>query len=180
MRPLDQALEPDARWRLFMVDDPVHGFRQLTFADHYAAVLDLDLPDGAEPLVRRLYESAQNCLRYAWLDYELMLLAEAQVFSSLDRALQSRINDRKVVSLAQRLRCAVREGWISPPPPPPGAAEGWRDTHRLIVGLRNDVMHGSAQVHDFAAAAAVFRLVRKMISELATNTGFREVAPNAT
>lgn len=167
MKPLEEALEPDTRWRLFMVDDPATGLRPITFADHYADVRRLDLPGVASPLVERLYERAQHCLLYAWLDYELSLLAEAQAFSSLDLALKLRIADAKIVNLSSRLKHAVKHGWISPPPGKPfGAPENWPTTHELLLNLRNDIMHGSAQVHDFSMAAVVFDHVRAMICEL--------------
>lgn len=167
MKSLNEALEPDSRWRIFMADDPQTGIRPLTFPDHYADVRRLDIPELGSPLVERLYERAQHCLLYSWLDYELSLLAEAQAFSSLDLALKLRIVDSKVVNLAPRLRHAVRQGWITPPPAkPPRAPMEWKNTHELLVDLRNDIMHGSAQVHDFSFAARVFDHVRAIICEL--------------
>jgi hypothetical protein len=117
--------------------------------------------------VEVLYERAQHCLLYAWCDYELSLLAEGQAFSSLDLALKLRISDDAVVNFSPRLRRAVESGWIAPPPPKPATAgDGWKSTHQLLADLRNDIMHGSAQVHDFGAAAVVFDWIRAMICQL--------------
>lgn len=127
----------------------------------------MDLPDVGSPLVQRLYERAQHCLLYAWLDYELTLLAEAQAFSSLDLALKLRIDDEKIVNLAPRLKHAVGQGWITAPPPKPAhAPDDWLNAHQLLLHLRNDIMHGTSQVHDFSMAAMVFDHLRAMICEL--------------
>lgn len=167
MKPLDEALLPDPRWQIFMTNDQVNGLRPLTFADHYADVCRLDMPPVGSELVQRLYERAQHCLLYAWLDYELTLLAEAQAFFSLDLALKLRVNDSKVVNLSRRLARAVEQGWITAPPAKPECApDEWKNTHQLLLHLRNDIMHGSAQVHDFSFAAMVFDHIRAMICEL--------------
>lgn len=157
-----------------MTDDPVAGIRRVTFADHYADICKLDLPPVGSPLVERLYERAQHCLLYSWLDYELSLLAEAQAFSAFDLALKLRIDDPKVVNLSRRLGHAVEQGWITAPTPKPvGMPDEWQNTHQLLLHLRNDLMHGSAQVHDFSIAATVFDYLRAMICEL------NQVAPPA-
>lgn len=167
MKPFREALEPDCRWQIFMTDDPVAGMRPVSFADHYADTCKLNLPPVGSPLVERLYERAQHCLLYSWLDYELSLLAEAQAFSALDLALKLRIEDPKIVNLSPRLSHAVKQGWITAPAPKPvGMPDDWQNTHQLLLHLRNDIIHGSAQVHDFSIAATVFDYIRVMICEL--------------
>ena len=170
MKTIGEAMQPDERWRIFMCNDPETGIRPLTFTDHYGDISRLDLPPVGVPLVERLYERAQHCLLYSWLDYELSLVAEAQAFSSADLALTLRVNDPKVVNFAPRLRHAVEQGWVTPPPPKPAsrgrrrAGPGRRPASR--PALRNDLMHGSAQVHDFSIAAMVFDHLRAIICEL--------------
>lgn len=167
MKPLSEALEPDERYRIFMTHDPVNGLRPISFADHYADVSKLALPSVGVPLVERLYVRAQHCLLYAWFDYELTLLAELQAFSAADLALKLRIADSKVVNFAPRLRRAVEAGWVTPPlQKPSGAPDDWPSNHQLLVGIRNDITHGSAQVHEFSMAAIVFDYLRAIICEL--------------
>jgi hypothetical protein len=167
MKTIGEAMQPDERWRIFMCNDPQTGIRPLTFTDHYGDISRLDLPPVGVPLVERLYERAQHCLLYSWLDYELSLVAEAQAFSSADLALTLRVNDPKVVNFAPRLRHAVEQGWVTPPPPKPDhAPDEWQSTHQMLAALRNDLMHGSAQVHDFSIAAMVFDHLRAIICEL--------------
>jgi hypothetical protein len=167
MKTIGEAMQPDERWRIFMCNDPETGVRPLTFTDHYGDICRLDLPPVGIPLVERLYERAQHCLLYSWLDYELSLVAEAQAFTSADLALKLRVNDPKVVNFAPRLKHAVEQGWVTPPPPKPDDAPAeWQGTHQMLVALRNDLMHGSAQVHDFSIAAMVFDHLRAIICEL--------------
>ena len=89
MKTYAEALEPDARYRIVMTDDPVHGLRPLSFRDHYDMVADLQLPAGAPDVVVRIYARALNALIYGWLDYELMVVAAGQALASLEFALKT-------------------------------------------------------------------------------------------
>ena len=82
MKTYAEALEPDARYRIVMTDDPVDGLRPLSFRDHYDMVADLELPAGAPDVVVRIYARALNALIYGWLDYELMVVATGQALAS--------------------------------------------------------------------------------------------------
>jgi len=143
MKTLDKALRPDERFRTFLHDDHVEGLRPITFADHYADVSGLALPAVGVPLVERLDERAQHCLLYAWFDYELTLLAEAQAFSAADLALNPR--HRREAGCCAPPRCAepprsrksLRTDQVSQGPARTLAASGlclrrWRVGHEQV------------------------------------------------
>ncbi|WP_293827615.1 hypothetical protein [uncultured Brevundimonas sp.] len=117
MKTYAEALEPDARYRIVMTDDPVDGLRPLSFRDHYDMVADLELPAGAPDVVVRIYARALNALIYGWLDYELMVVAAGQALASLEFALKTRLgaDARKMPGLARRLGYAVDRNILSPP-----------------------------------------------------------------
>lgn len=168
MKPLESALSPDERFAIFMAPDPDGGFRSSTFEDHYALVALAALPPGAGELVARLYARAQNCFLYAWFDYEMMLLAQGQAFAALEVALKerlARLPERE--GLRAFLKAAVSEELISPPSGNPrGAPDDWPSLHDMLVNLRNDIMHGSSQVHDPNMTYIVFDHIRALICEI--------------
>ena len=163
MKTYAEALEPDARYRIVMTDDPVDGLRPLSFRDHYDMVADLALPAGAPDVVVRIYARALNALIYGWLDYELMVVAAGQALASLEFALKTRLgaDAKKMPGLARRLGYAVERNILSPP-----QKSQWGDDHQLLVHIRNEIAHGSEHVYPPNLAAIIFDCCRALICEL--------------
>jgi hypothetical protein len=165
MKPLDEILEPDARHAVFMTWGEYGELRQSTFEDHYAMAASLKLPSGLPANVERSWDRALNCLVYAWFDYELMILAESQALMTADLALKQKLafpEGKGPLGFRGRLKEAVARGLLQP-----SFSHGdWPNDHDLLSDLRNDLMHGSEQVHDPNIAFIVFTRLRALICEL--------------
>lgn len=163
MKAYAEALEPDERYRIMMIDDAASGLRPITFVDHHAMVAALQLPSAAPETVSRLYQRALHAFLYGWFDYELMVVAAGQALASVEFALKAQLGDegRKLRGLAPRLSLAASQGKIAPPMSGP-----WGDTHGMLAAIRNEIAHGSDHVYPPNLAATIFDHCRAIICEL--------------
>ncbi|WP_292089283.1 hypothetical protein [Brevundimonas sp.] len=167
MKSYAQALLPDDRYRIIMVDDPDSGLRPITFEDHYEMVARLGLPTAVPEVIDRLYGRALHALLYGWFDYELMVVACGQALATLEFSLKTRLGApaAKMTGLKPRLDHAVKLGLLSAPTP-----SAWGDDHALLASIRNEIAHGSDHVYPPNMAEVIFDRCRSLIVELYPTT----------
>ena len=159
-----EVLETDPRFADLVVADAA-GTRSLKFEDHHSIIARLEIPTTASPNVRSAFDRARVCFLYAWFDYELMVVAEAQAFASLELALKERLGPaptkkEQLIGLRARLTAAVERGFLKPQ-----VTDG-TDLYGQMVRLRNDLMHGGADVHPPAFATEIIRWCAELFGEL--------------
>ncbi|MDI1325636.1 MAG: hypothetical protein PSV23_02445 [Brevundimonas sp.] len=91
IKPLDQMLEADPRYQDLLIEEPAGEWRALSLGDHHAIVAAIVIPASVPDEVATLFRRAQHAFLYAWFDYELAPLAEAQAFAALESALRLRL-----------------------------------------------------------------------------------------
>ncbi|MBX3477383.1 MAG: hypothetical protein KF910_07230 [Brevundimonas sp.] len=163
MKSYEQALLPDERYRIIMIDDPETGLRPITFEDHYEMVARLGLQTAVPEVIERLYGRALHALLYGWFDYELMVVACGQALATVEFSLKTRLGApaAKMSGLKPRLDYAVKLGLLSAPPP-----SAWGDDHVLLASIRNEIAHGSDHVYAPDMAKVIFDRCRALIAEL--------------
>ena len=170
MKSYAQALLPDERYRIIMIDDPDTGLRPITSEDHYEMVARLGLSTAVPEVIDRLYGRALHALLYGWFDYELMVVACGQALATLEFSPKTRLGApaAKMRGLKPRLDHAVKLGLLSAPTP-----SAWGDEHALLASIRNEIAHGSDHVYAPNMAEVVFDRCRSLITELYSPTAGR-------
>lgn len=165
MRPEADALTPDPRFASTHVISADGATRRLTFSDHYALIASLDTIDAAPAPVRTAYQRALHCFLYSWFDYEMMIVAEAQALASFELALKLRLNRPNdappLRGLGRRLKAAIDAGLLPRPDPTQQP-----DEYFFLRSIRNDLAHGSGDVHPPALVIEVFKRCATLIAML--------------
>lgn len=147
----DDILRPDPRFESFCVLEDA-GPRRMTLADHHRMIREVSLA-GAAPLeVRDAFDRARNTLLYAFFDYDLMVVAGNQAFGAFELALKHRLNGHggPAKGTLRNLVDRARKQQIFPPLPQRNPSLAWRppvDPIEAMIALRNDLAHGTSQVH---------------------------------
>lgn len=165
MKPIAEALEPDARYRQIMSYGEYDELRPITFQDLYEMAAGLHLPPGAPANVERCWDRALHCLLYAWFDYELMIVGEGQAFAAVELALKDKLAhppNEGPRGFGGRLKEAIKRGLVAPAP----STNGWPDDHTVLVDLRNEIAHGTDHVHYPTTAEQIVHMLRTIICEL--------------
>ncbi len=165
MRPEAEALTPDPRFATTVAVEADGTARPLTFADHYGLVASLDTITGAPAPVRTAFQRALHCFLYSWFDYEMMVIAEAQAIASFELALKLKLNRPAdappLHGLNQRLKAAIDAGHL--PRPDPAQQP---DEYLILRSIRNELAHGSGDVHSPALVVEVFVRCGAFIGQL--------------
>jgi hypothetical protein len=161
------ALRTDPRFATLVRVDASGDVRSATFDDHHGFIAEVDIPAAAPPNVRSAFERSRLCFLYAWFSYELMVTAELEGFGSLELALKERLGlpsskKERLPGLRARLAAAVERGFIQPPT----VDELGIDLHSMMARLRNDLSHGTADVHSPDMAITVIQWCADVIGEL--------------
>ncbi len=165
MRPEAEALTPDPRFASTVAVNVDGTVRPLTFSDHYGVVARLDTITGAPAPVRTAYRRALHCFLYSWFDYEMMIVAEGQAFASFELALKLKLNrpvDAPALhGMGPRLKAAIDVGLLPPPDPTQHP-----DEYFLLRSIRNELAHGSGDVHPPALVIEVLKRCAALIETL--------------
>jgi hypothetical protein len=145
-KTVDQMLKPDPRYTDLCVLEAWRA-RTLSIADHHAAIADIVLTGEAPHDIRDAFDRARNILLYAWFDYDLLAVSESQAFGAFELALKRRLNGngaRKGGALVKLINEA-RERGVLPAPTTPSA--GQIDPIEALRHMRNELAHGTSDVH---------------------------------
>lgn len=153
-KSVDCILKPDPRFaNLCVVESGVA--RGMTLADHHAALAGINLADLVPENVRTAFDRARNTAIYAFFDYDLFVVGEVQAFGALELALKRRLNGSGSVSRGtlRKLVCRARSAGILPPP---GIdASSLLDPIEALIELRNELSHGTSDIHSPGMALQV-------------------------
>lgn len=166
-KPFSTALATDPRFANMIIMDSVKSYRQLTFEDHHSHIQMIELPQTTPPLIQNAFDRCRSCFLYAWFAYELMVVAEAQALASLELALKERLGrsmpgEKKVNGLGGRLSAAVTRGLLAPPT----VHSGQPDKHFIVKTIRDELAHGSEDIHSPQMALDIIRICAELIAEL--------------
>lgn len=147
----DQILQADSRFADMSVVDHA-GVRAMTLNDHHATIATIELAGTPPPEVGAAFDRARNVLLYAWFDYDLLVVGEAQAFAAFELALRQSLAAFPVAkpgTLRNLVDRARKHGVLGAPTAHPS---GLLDPVEAIIHLRNALAHGSTDVHTPAIA----------------------------
>lgn len=123
LRSLDTLCAPDPRSASRALIDGAGNVRAFELQDHLDGVAQLSLGDHVPDTIRVHFDTARNVLVYAWFVYRFHAVAEQQVLTSLEFALQERMESgrfatpsplsKKLRGLSDRLNEARKQGLIN-------------------------------------------------------------------
>lgn len=171
IRPYDQMLDPDPRFAAMIWGN---DGRPITCEEHYRAVAGVAIRSAVSGPVRTTFERARSAFLYAWFDYELTTLAQGQACGALELALRAHLKarypDKTFASLNTCLEKAIADGdfddlrfRLGDLPHDVGDLTNLR---MLLVGIRNEVGHGSDMVMPPAHALDILIFCAGMIDHL--------------
>jgi hypothetical protein len=145
-KSVDSILQPDPRFAdLRIVENG--RIRPLELADHHSVLAGIRLNDHVPADVQIAFDRARNTLIYAFFDYDLCVVGEVQAFGAFELALKYRLNGRGNTSrgtLRNHVDRARKAGIL------PLATSGTNvsiDPVDALISLRNDLSHGTSDIH---------------------------------
>lgn len=164
LKPFAQMLERDPRFEALMVPDGKDSFRPMERADHHAAIAEIEVSAATPKAVKRIFSRARHALLYAWFDYELTPLAEAQAFAALEVALRDRLQMKG--TLRPLLEKAVKEQLVP-------SRLGQIDLPFAVAHMRNHHAHGNDHFGSPGMTLDVLRLIAALINGLYLSTSVK-------
>lgn len=162
-KTVDAILQPDPRFAdLYVVRDG--QARRMRLADHHGAIASIELGPSVPTEVQAAFDRARNTLVYAFFDYDLLVVGEGQALSAFELALKHRLNAmggaprgtlRNLVDKARKL------GVIAPLLAPPLVL---MDPIEALIGIRNALLHGNAEIHSPGMALDVVEACAREIN----------------
>ncbi|HKR38405.1 MAG TPA: hypothetical protein VJU59_01800 [Paraburkholderia sp.] len=153
-KSVDSILEPDPRFaNLCVIENG--AARGMTLADHHAALAGISLADLVPEDVRAAFDRARNATIYAFFDYDLFVVGEAQAFGALELALKRRLNGSGSASRGTLRKLVGRARNAGVLPPLGSGANTFLDPIEALIELRNELSHGTSDIHSPAMALHV-------------------------
>lgn len=149
-----ETLKPDVRFAdLCVVENGIA--RLMDLSDHHAGIASVSLTGTAPQDVRDAFDRARSVLVYAYFSYDLLVVGEIQAFGAFELSLKHRLNGHGGASRGtlRNLVDRARKAGILPPPPPAGHV--FSDPIEALIGLRNGLSHGTAEIHSLGMALTV-------------------------
>jgi len=153
----DEILKPDSRFDNVCVPDGT-GWRLITVADHHQMIGEIALGGSAPVEVRDAYDRARSIMLYAYFDYDLLVVGEAQAFGAFELALKHRINGHGLQEKGtlRNLVDRARKAGIFPKLVPGAAITD--DPVEVMILLRNDLAHGNSHIHPPGMALQILEM----------------------
>jgi hypothetical protein len=153
-KTVDSILQPDSRFADLCVVE-LGVARRMTLADHHAALARIH-PTGAAPAdVQAAFDRARNAMIYAFFDYSLFVVGEAQAFGAFELALKNRLNGNGGSQRGTLRNLVDRARKAAILPPVVSGNTSLADPIEALIMLRNGLSHGSSEVHSPAMALDV-------------------------
>lgn len=164
-KSVDNVLQPDPRFSdLQIIENGVA--RPMTLADHHSALAGIRLTDLVPEEIQAAFDRARNTIIYAFFDYDLFVVGEVQAFGAFELALKHRLNgDGKLRrgTLRNLVDRGRKVGIL--PSLTPGANVSTDPIEALIV-LRNELSHGTSDIHSPGMALQVIEACAFWISHV--------------
>lgn len=161
----DQLLVADPRFAATSVVDQT-GVRAMTLDDHYATIAAIRLAGTPPPEVRAAFDRARNVILYAWFDYDLLVVGEAQSFAAFELALRQSLAAFPAArpgTLRNLVDRARKHGVL---PAAMVRPDGLFDPIEAIIHLRNALAHGTTDIHTPAIALDLLEACAEQIDRL--------------
>jgi hypothetical protein len=153
-KSVDSILQPDPRFAdLCIVENGL--IRPVRLADHHSALAGITLTDLVPDEVQMAFDRARNTIIYAFFDYDLFVVGEVQAFGAFELALKYRLNGRGHTSrgtLRKHVDRARKAGIL---PLPNLGTNVPIDPIEGLISLRNDLSHGTSDIHSPGMALQV-------------------------
>jgi hypothetical protein len=155
-------LNPDCRFdNLCVVEAGI--VRSMTLADHHQMICEVALRGDAPTEVREAFDRARNILLYSYFDYDLTVVAEVQAFGAFELSLKHRLNGHggQAKGTLRNLVDRARKQKIFEALPAPPEDGSWRpptDRVEIMIMLRNDLAHGTANIHTPGMSTQILEL----------------------
>ncbi|MFM0433722.1 hypothetical protein PQQ75_32270 [Paraburkholderia aspalathi] len=153
-KSVDSILQPDPRFaHLCFVENG--AARPMTLADHHSALAGITLSDLVPEEVQAAFDRARNAIIYAFFDYDLFVVGEVQAFGAFELALKHRLNGRGNASRGtlRNLVDRARKAEVLPSITP--STDGSIDPIEALIVLRNELSHGTSDIHSPGMALQV-------------------------
>lgn len=164
LKRLEQIFDPDPRsvGYAVIVDGDLRPF---SFTDHYREIETI-YPKGNVPdEVAAVFDRARNTMLFAFFEYELWVVGELQAFGAFELAIKRRLEAIGVSSsgtMRKRIDRARKHGIM------PGVDKlaTDHDECEALILMRNELSHGSFDIHTPAMALTVLRACGDQIAFL--------------
>lgn len=150
----NEILKPDARFENSYVIENGSA-RLMDMSDHHGTVADVVLSGVPPQEVREAFDRARNILVYAYFSYDLLVVGEVQAFGAFELSLKHRLNGHGDASRGTLRNLVDRARKVGIFPPKPPADEVFSDPIEALIALRNDLSHGTSEIHSPAMALMV-------------------------
>lgn len=153
-KSVDSILQPDQRFaNLSILENGVA--RPMALADHHSVLAGIRLTDPVPKEVQAAFDRARNAIIYAFFDYDLFVVGEVQAFGAFELALKHRLNGRGSASRGtlRNLVDRARKAGILPLLTPSENVS--IDPIEALIVLRNDLSHGTSDIHSLGMAFQV-------------------------
>ncbi|CAG4895586.1 hypothetical protein R54767_01969 [Paraburkholderia gardini] len=153
-KSLESILLPDRRYAdLRVVDNGTQRHMSLEF--HHATLAAIGLQTTVPVDVSDAFDRARNTLIYAFFDYALWVVGEAQACGAFELALKHRLNGHGGPAwgnLRTRVERARKDGILPPRTPDVPVSQ---DPIEALIQIRNGLSHGTADIHSPAMGLQV-------------------------
>jgi hypothetical protein len=167
-KSVDSILEPDPRFaNLCVVENGVA--RCMTLADHHAVLAGISLIDLVPGYVQAAFDRARNTTIYAFFDYDLFVVGEAQAFGALELALKFRLNGSGSASRSTLRKLVGRARNAGVLPPFASGANAVLDPIEALIELRNELSHGTSDIHSPGMALQVIETCASWINHVCSS-----------
>lgn len=150
-KAVDEILQPDARFRDLWVTSG-SALRKMTLEDHHSALARISLAADVHADVMTAFDRARNTMLYAFFDYALFVVGELQLFGAMELALKHRLNGRGGGSRETLRNLVDRARKVGILPKPDAKPTPLSDPTEALIAMRNDLAHGTSQIHSPAMA----------------------------
>lgn len=162
----DQILIPDGRFTdQYLLS--AAGKWPVTLADHHGLIQTMELSARVPDVVHAAFDRARHALLYAWFSYDLLTVGEAQALNALELALKLRLAAGgwagKKGGLGRLVEKARRFALLPPRSEHFGADI---DPATALVFIRNELVHGTTDVHSPGMAIEVVKSCASVINEI--------------
>ncbi len=166
LKPLAEILQADPRFASDMMLSEGE-WRPVRFEDHYALVQATELHRGIPDEVQETFDRARNVVLFAWFCYGLLVVAEMQAFSALELGLKLRLRADGWNKKSRGLVYLIAEARLRRLMPPASEASfGISDEMDALGHLRNDLAHGTGNLHTPAMTLRVLEECATFVNQI--------------
>lgn len=117
MKSREEVLVPDSWWDAFALIDQGR-IRRRVFDDHYEAIAKIELDTNVPESVKQQFDNARNVYLYSYFAHRMLMVAELQVWISVEFALRERakrdsVETKEWWGLQRLMNLAIKHRWLA-------------------------------------------------------------------